>query len=78
MTAHSKSSRDVDAMTPRADYVPYTASQIGLIKAGARITPAAEWDCASVETREQILAREGKTDMARARKRWFETTTPPY
>jgi hypothetical protein len=78
MTAHSKSFGRVDAMTPRADYVPYSSEQIAAIKAGGKITNAAEWDSANVEKREQILTREGKTDLTRANKRWFETSTPPY
>lgn len=68
------------AIQPREGYVPYTSEQIAAIKAGGRITPAGEWDCASVGKREAILLREkgADADLSRCRKRWYEDRRAPY
>lgn len=54
------------AMTPRADYVPYTDAQIQAIKRAGVITDAARWDCASLEQRMVMNPKLNPN------KRWFE------
>lgn len=54
------------AMTPRADYKPYTPEQIRAIKAQGKITRAAKWDSANREERAAMFPQLNPC------KRWFE------
>jgi hypothetical protein len=65
-TAHFMTIAEYNRRASRENYVPWTESEVAAIKAMGVITPAARWDCASMEQRMEM------NPALNPNKRWFE------